>query len=168
MSCTAPMQGREGLKKRIDRPILHSYNHWRMKGRPMETLKEYAGVITAAVTMLAALGALGLWAINAQVMPEIGRVDGRIDSYESLYKGIDARLDPMDARLDRIDVRLAHIDERFDRIDERLARMDQRFDHMNERFDRMDDRISQRLDALANNVSAILSRLPVPANQQDG
>ena len=28
----------------------------------METLKEYAGVITAVVSVVAALGALGLWA----------------------------------------------------------------------------------------------------------
>ena len=40
----------------------------------MGALKEYAGVITAAVTVFAALGALGLWAINPRV-----QVDGRIE-----------------------------------------------------------------------------------------
>ena len=44
----------------------------------MEALKEYAGVITAAVTVVVALGALGLWAINVQVTPELHRLDGRI------------------------------------------------------------------------------------------
>ena len=50
----------------------------------MEALKEYTGVITAAVTVFAALGALGLWAINVQVTPELHRLDGRIENMEAL------------------------------------------------------------------------------------
>ena len=57
----------------------------------MEALKEYAGVITAAVTAVAALGALGLWAINVQVTPELHRLDGRIEK-------LDGRIDQLDGK----------------------------------------------------------------------
>ena len=46
----------------------------------MDGLKEYASVVTAAVSVIAALAVLGLWAINAQVTPEINRVDGRMEN----------------------------------------------------------------------------------------
>ena len=59
----------------------------------MEALKEYAGVIAAAVTVVAALGALGLWAINVQVTPEFHRLDGRIEK-------LDGRIDRLDGKLD--------------------------------------------------------------------
>lgn len=55
-----------------------------MKGWGMVILKEYAAVVTALVTVIAALGALGLWAINAQVTPEIKRLEARIDVHETL------------------------------------------------------------------------------------
>ena len=46
----------------------------------MDGLKAYASVVTAAVSVIAALTVLGLWAINAQVTPEINRVDGRMEN----------------------------------------------------------------------------------------
>ena len=46
----------------------------------MDGLKEYASVVTAAVSVIAALAVSGLWAINAQVTPEINRVDGRMEN----------------------------------------------------------------------------------------
>ena len=75
----------------------------------MGGLKEYASVITAAVSVIAALAVLGLWAINAQVTPELKRVDGRMDNYETQYTELKDRLGRMDQRLER----------RLDRIDNR-------------------------------------------------
>ena len=113
----------------------------------MERLKEYAGVIAATVTVFASLAALGLWAINAQVTPEINRLDGRIDNYQSLYTEINGRLGRMDDRLDRID-------GRFDRMEQRLER----------RFVQLESRINRRFDDMAATMNAILARFPVPAN----
>ena len=73
----------------------------------MEALKEYAGVITAVVSVVAALGALGLWAINVQVTPEINRLEERID----------ASVKVINARFDLVDEKFEHIDERFKQID---------------------------------------------------
>ena len=75
----------------------------------MEALKEYAGVITAAVTVFAALGALGLWAINVQVTPEFHRLDGRIEK-------LDGRIDRLDGKLD---ANLKVINDRFNLVDDR-------------------------------------------------
>ena len=66
----------------------------------MEKLKEYAGVIVAMVTVMTAMAALGLWAINVQINPEIRRLDGRIES-------LTGRVDRMD---DRFEARFNHID----------------------------------------------------------
>ena len=84
----------------------------------MEALKEYAGVITSAVTVVAALGALGLWAINVQVTPEFHRLEGRI---EQLDGKIDANLKVINDRFNLVDERFEHlVDERFEHIDERF------------------------------------------------
>ena len=73
----------------------------------MEALKEYAGVITSAVTVVAALGALGLWAINVQVTPEFHRLEGRI---EQLDGKIDANLKVINDRFNlKVDERFKHI-----------------------------------------------------------
>ena len=95
----------------------------------MGRLKEYASVVTAAVSVIAALAVLGLWAINAQVTPEIKRVDGRMDNYETQYTELKDRLGRMDHRLERRLDRPVHpdrqpvhpIDERFGQIDERFG-----------------------------------------------
>ena len=87
-------------------------------------LKEYASVVTAAVSVIAALAVLGLWAINAQVTPEIKRVDGRMENYETQYTELKDRLGRMDHRLER---RLDRIDNRFIQIDERFGEIDGRF-----------------------------------------
>ena len=96
----------------------------------MGLLKEYAGVIAgvvvAVVTVITALGALGLWAIEAQVTPEIARLEGRIDRHEVLLRQIDRK----------IDTNLKVIDARFDRMDDRFNRVNDRFDLVNDRFDR--------------------------------
>ena len=76
----------------------------------MEALKEYAGVITAAVTVFAALGALGLWAINVQVTPELHRLDGKLD----------ANLKVINQRFNLVDERFEHIDGRFDRVEDEI------------------------------------------------
>ena len=120
----------------------------------MERLKEYAGVIAAAVTVFASLAALGLWAINAQVTPEINRLDGRIDNYQSLYTEINGRLGRIDGRFDRMD-------GRFDRMEKRLER---RFDRIDDRFVQLESRINRRFDDMAATMNAILARFPVPAN----
>ena len=97
----------------------------------MGALKEYAGVITAAVTVVAALGALGLWAINVQVTPELNRLEGRIEQLDG----------KIDTNLKVINQRFNLVDERFERIDERFEHIDGRFDRIDDRFDRVEDEI---------------------------
>ena len=105
----------------------------------MEALKEYAGVITAAVTVFAALGALGLWAINVQVTPELNRLEGRIEQLDG-----------------KIDTNLKVINDRFERVDERFNRLE---NDMNNRFDRVESEIT----TIRNDIKTILLRLPPPA-----
>lgn len=138
-------------------------------------LKEYSGVVTALVTVVAALGALGLWAINAQVTPEINRLEARIDVHETLLRRIDRKLDAsvkdakerfdrferamndrfdgfervMEARFERIDARFESVDARFESIDERFESIDARF----ERFD-------SEIKTIRNDIKTILLRLP--------
>ena len=137
----------------------------------MERLKEYAGVIAAAVTVFASLAALGLWAINAQVTPEINRLDGRIDNYQSLYTEINGRLGRMDGRFDRLDDRFdrmeKRLERRFDRIDDRFKQMDDRFKQIDVRFVQLESRINRRFDDMAAAMNAILARFPVPANPEN-
>ena len=83
----------------------------------MEALKEYAGVITAAVTVFAALGALGLWAVNVQVTPELHRLDGRIEKLDGRIDRLDGRIDQLDGKLD---ANLKVINQRFNLVDERF------------------------------------------------
>ena len=133
----------------------------------MEVLKEYAGVVTALVTVVAALGALGLWAINAQVTPEINRLEGRIDGNQILLRQIDRKIDAsaketnvrfdrlergMNTRFERIDARFEGIDAKFDRIDGRLEGIDSKF-----------DRIDGELKTIRNDIKTILLRLPKKA-----
>ena len=127
----------------------------------MERLKEYAGVIAATVTVVASLAALGLWAINAQVTPEINRLDGRIDNYQSLYTEINGRLGRMDDRFDRLDGRFDRMEQRLER---RFDRIDDRFQQMDVRFVQLESRINRRFDDMAATMNAILARFPVPAN----
>ena len=142
----------------------------------MGRLKEYASVVTAAVSVIAALAVLGLWAINAQVTPEINRVDGRMDNYETQYTELkdrlgrmghrlERRLDRIDNRFIQIDNRFIQIDERFGQIDERLSQIDERFGQIDERFGQLESRINQRFDDMAVNINTILARLPAPADQ---
>ena len=154
----------------------------------MEVLKEYAGVLTALVTVVAALGALGLWAINAQVTPEINRLEGRIDGNQILLRQIDrkidasvkdrnarfdrleremnarferndAKFDGIDARFDAIDAKFDAIDAKFDRIDGRLEGIDSRFEGIDAKFDRIDG----ELKTIRNDIKTILLRLPKKA-----
>ena len=127
----------------------------------MERLKEYAGVIAAALTVFASLAALGLWAINAQVTPEINRLDGRVDNYQSLYTEINGRLGRMDDRFDRLDDRFDRMEKRLER---RFDRIDDRFKQIDVRFVQLESRINGRFDDLAATMKAILARFPVPAN----
>lgn len=128
----------------------------------MGGLKEYASVVTASVSVIAALAVLGLWAINAQVTPEINRVDGRMENYETQYTELKDRLGRMDQRLER---RLDRIDNRFIQIDNRFIQIDERFGQIDERFVQMESRINQGFDDMAANMNAILARLPATANQ---
>ena len=128
----------------------------------MGGLKEYASVVTAAVSVIAALAVLGLWAINAQVTPEIKRVDGRMDNYETQYTELKERLGRMDQRLER---RLDRIDNQFIQIDKRFGQIDERFIQIDGRFVQMESRINQRFDDMAANMNTILARLPAPADQ---
>ena len=128
----------------------------------MDGLREYASVITAVVSVIAALAVLGLWAINAQVTPEINRVDGRMGNYETQYTELKDRLGRIDHRLER---RLDRIDNRFIQIDERFGQIDKRFTQIDGRFVQMESRINQRFDDMAANINTILARLPVPADQ---
>ena len=141
----------------------------------MEALKEYAGVVTAAVTVIAALGALGLWAINAQVTPEINRLEARIDLHETLLRQIDRKLDAgakaaderfsrferaMNDRFDRfereIGARFESVDARFESIDARFESIDNRFESIDARFERIDSEIK----TIRNDIKTILLRLP--------
>ena len=94
------------LKNIFDRPIYYPYTLVEVYG-PLKKLKEYAGVIVALVTVMTALSSLGLWAIHAQIKPEIGRLDGRIES-------LTERVDRMDGRWET----------RFDRIEARFNRVE--------------------------------------------
>lgn len=80
----------------------------------MKALKEFAGVITAMVAVLAAMGALSLWAINVQVKPDINRLEGRIDS---VVQVMNAGFDLMDEKFRRVDDRFKQVDERFSRVE---------------------------------------------------
>lgn len=80
----------------------------------MKALKEFAGVITAMVAVLAAMGALSLWAINVHVKPDINRLEGRIDS---VVQVMNARFDLMDEKFGRVDDRFKQVDERFSRVE---------------------------------------------------
>ena len=135
----------------------------------MDGIKEYASVVTAAVSVIAALAVLGLWAINAQVTPEINRVDGRMENYETQYTELKDRLGRMDRRLerrlDKIDNRFIQIDERFGQIDERFVQIDKRFGQIDGRFGQMESQINQRFDDMAASIKTILARLPAPADQ---
>ena len=119
----------------------------------MEALKEYAGVVTALVTVMAALGALGLWAINAQVTPEINRLEGRIDGNQLLLRQIDRKIDAnfegLNARFKGIDAKFAVIDAKFEAIDDRFQAIDARF-----------ERIDGELKIIRNDIKTILLRLP--------
>ena len=140
----------------------------------MEVLKEYSGVVTALITVVAALGALGLWAINAQVTPEINRLEGRIDGNQILLRQIDRKIDAsvkdrnarfdrlergMNTRFERIDARFEGIDAKFDRIDGRLEGIDAKFDRIDSKFDRIDG----ELKTIHNDIKTILLRLPQKA-----
>ena len=100
----------------------------------MKALKEFAGVITAMVAVLAAMGALGLWAINLQVKPEINRLEGRIDSVVQVMNA------------------------RFDLVDEKFRRVDDRFEQVDERFGRLEGDIR----TIRQDIKTILLRLPAP------
>ena len=119
----------------------------------MEVLKEYAGVLTALVTVVAALGALGLWAINAQVTPEINRLEGRIDGNQILLRQIDRK----------IDASVKDRNARFDRLERemnaRFERSDAKFDGIDSKFDRIDG----ELKTIRNDIKTILLRLPKKA-----
>ena len=123
----------------------------------MEMLKEYSGVVTALVTVVAALGALGLWAINAQVTPEISRLEARIDVHETLLRRIDRKLDASvkDAK-ERFDRFERTMDARFERIDARFESIDARFESIDARFERFDGEIK----TIRNDIKTILLRLP--------
>ena len=140
----------------------------------MEVLKEYAGVLTALVTVVAALGALGLWAINAQVTPEINRLEGRIDGNQILLRQIDRKIDAsvkdrnarfdrfereMNTRFERIDARFEGIDTKFESIDTRFERIDAKFERIDARFERIDG----ELKTIHNDIKTILLRLPKKA-----
>ena len=140
----------------------------------MVVLKEYAGVVTALVTVVAALGALGLWAINAQVTPEINRLEGRIDGNQILLRQIDRKIDAnakdtnarfdrlergMNTRFERIDARFEGIDTRFEGIDAKFERIDARFERIDARFERIDG----ELKTIHNDIKTILLRLPKKA-----
>ena len=140
----------------------------------MEVLKEYASVVTALVTVVAALGALGLWAINAQVTPEIRRLEGRIDGNQILLRQIDRKIDAsakdtsarfdrlergMNTRFERIDARFEGIDAKFDRIDGRLEGIDSKFDRIDAKFERIDG----ELKTIRDDIKTILLRLPKKA-----
>ena len=126
----------------------------------MEALKEYAGVVTALVTVMAALGALGLWAINAQVTPEINRLEGRIDGNQLLLRQIDRKIDAnfegLNARFEGIDAKFALIDAKFEAIDKRFEAIDDRFRAVDARFERIDG----ELKIIRNDIKTILLRLP--------
>ena len=103
----------------------------------MEKLKEYAGVIIAVMTVAVSLSGLVLWAIQIQIVPEIRRLDGRI---ESMHTSLADRVKSVHTSL-------------ADRITG-LAR----FDRMDARFDRMDARLTQA----ERDIKTILLRLPKP------
>ncbi len=65
----------------------------------MGMMKEYAPTITAVVLFLGGLCAFGLWVINAQIHPQVARLDGRIDANEKLFTRISKDLEAIKAAL---------------------------------------------------------------------
>ena len=116
----------------------------------MEGLKEYAGAITAAVSVVAALGALGLWAINVQVTPEFHRLDARIEK-------LDGRIDQLDGRIDQLDGRIDQLDGK---IDTNLKVINQRFNRLENDMDTRFDRVEGEIRTIRNDIKTILLRLP--------
>lgn len=114
----------------------------------MKALKEFAGVITAMVAVLAAMGALSLWAINVQVKPEITRLEGRIDTVVQV----------MNARFDLVDEKFRRVDDRFEQIDHRFEQVDHRFKQVDERIGRVEGDIK----IIRQDIKTILLRLPAP------
>lgn len=111
----------------------------------MLILKEYAAVVTALVTVIAALGALGLWAINAQVTPEIKRLEARVDVHETLLTRIDRKLDAIVVQGNERSTRSeAAMNERFARFE----------NAMNERFARLENAVNERLESFERTVNA--------------
>ena len=154
-----------------------------MKGRSMVILKEYAAVVTALVTVIAALSALGLWAINAQVTPEFKRLEARIDVQETLLRQIDRKLDAgirqgnerftrseaaMNERYARFENAMNKrlesfertVNARFEAIDARFESVDARFKTIDERFKRIESEIA----TIRSDIKAILLRLPGKAD----
>ncbi|MDE0030027.1 MAG: hypothetical protein OXU42_11575 [Deltaproteobacteria bacterium] len=135
----------------------------------MEKLKEYAGVIIAVMTVAVSLSGLVLWAIQIQIVPEIRRLDGRIESVhtglagriESVHTDLAGRITGLTDRLDRMDNR---INARFDQIDARFDRIDARFDRMEKRMNARFDRMDARLTRAEGDIKTILLRLPRPGD----
>ncbi|MDE0028600.1 MAG: hypothetical protein OXU42_04240 [Deltaproteobacteria bacterium] len=142
----------------------------------MVILKEYAAVVTALVTVIAALGALGLWAINAQVTPEIKRLEARIDVHETLLRQIDRKLDAsirqgnerftrfeaaMNERFARFEKVLNERLESFERtVNAKFETIDAKFETIDERFERIEGEIT----TIRSDIKAILLRLPRKAD----
>lgn len=147
-----------------------------MKGWGMVIFKEYAAVVTALVTVIAALGALGLWAINAQVTPEIKRLEARIDVHETLLRQIDRKLDAsirqgnerftrseaaMNERFARFEKGMNERLESFERtVNAKFETIDAKFKTIDERFERIEGEIA----TIRSDIKAILLRLPRKAD----
>ncbi|MCY4488665.1 MAG: hypothetical protein OXF11_16345 [Deltaproteobacteria bacterium] len=133
----------------------------------MEKLKEYAGVIIAVMTVAASLSGLLLWTIQIQIVPEIRRLDERIELVHADVTGgldrMDGRFDRMDGRFDRMDNRLERMDDRINaRFDRLEGRFNARFEQIDARFDRLEGRFSARLTRVEGDIKTILLRLPAP------
>lgn len=148
----------------------------------MEVLKEYAGVVTALVMVVAALGALGLWAINAQVTPEINRLEARTDAHETLLRRIERKLDisiedgkerfersenAMNARFERFENAMNARFEGFERtVDAKFRSIDARFEAVDAKFQSVDarfERIEGEIRTIRDDIKTLLLRLPKKA-----
>lgn len=97
----------------------------------------------------------------------------KLDLLIALTQGLGPRLDRLEARVgtleSRSEERFQQIDGRFQQIDDRFAKIDERFARMESRFNALDVTIAEfrgetrgRLDGLAERITDVNNRLPVP------
>lgn len=128
----------------------------------MDRMKEYLAFIAALVTVMAAMSALGLWAIQVQIDPEIRRLDGRIDS---LQTEMTTRLDRVEDEIKsvRADVNTVRAD--VNTVRGEVLRLRGEFEGLRREFEGLRGEvhvIRADVNTIRDDIKTILLRLPKP------